>query len=100
MLHMPFCTYWREITAMLRIAVVIPNRNKCAPNDIAISQVLKLREMGFLVDLISLRNRGSDYEIDGLNILNFRSQRGAIAFFKADTYFFPYVFARSYGAFC
>lgn len=73
---------------MLRIVVVIPNRIKCAPNDIAISQVLTLREMGYEADLISLRNRGSDYEIDGLNILNLGSQRGAIAFFKAGTYFF------------
>jgi len=44
--------------------------------------------MGYEADLISLRNRGSDYEIDGLNILNLGSQRGAIVFFKADTYFF------------
>jgi glycosyltransferase involved in cell wall biosynthesis len=72
---------------MLRIAVVIPNRNKCAPNDIAISQVLTLREMGYCVDLISLRNKGADYKIDGLNILNFMTQKGAIAFFRAGTYF-------------
>ena len=73
---------------MIRLAVVIPNRVKCAPNDIAISQVLRLREIGYKVDLISLRKKGGDYEYDVLAIHHLWSQSGAIAFFRANTYIF------------
>lgn len=73
---------------MQRFVVVIPNRVKCAPNDIAISQVLRMREMGYTVDLISFTKKGRDYEYGSLTIHHLWSQSGFNAFFRAKYHIF------------
>lgn len=71
---------------MQKIVVIIPNRVKSAPNDIAVSQVLKLREIGRQVDIFCMRNKGNDYDIPGLIIAPLFSGAGALLFGRGNVF--------------
>lgn len=71
---------------MSRVIVVIPNRIKCAPNDIAISQALALQEMGHIVNVLYLRKKGNDYNIETLDIFKLISKNGFSSFFKSNEF--------------